>query len=169
MGSHRKCSIVGRSVACPTVSPAHRDARRRPAVDRPIPELFNCRALSSGSSQRLVITGEIDLSGAPALTRLLSARIAAAAPGDRIRIDLSGVLFCAGGGVRALVAAARQAHARGVALFYEPYSPAVALALDICGHLELTVSTQAQAPATAEVTPLRCAGPANGSGGGPPA
>jgi anti-anti-sigma factor len=133
-------------------------------VDRPTPELFRCRALSSGSSQHLVVTGEIDLSGAPALTRLLDTRIAAAAPGDRIRVDLSGVWFCAAAGVRALVGAARQAHSRGVVLSYHPHSPAVALALDICGHLELTGPVP-----PAQVTPLRCAGPGNGSGAGPPA
>jgi anti-anti-sigma factor len=133
-------------------------------VDRSTPELFRCRALSSGSSQHLVVTGEIDLSGAPALTRLLDARIAAAAPGDRIRVDLSGVWFCAAAGVRALVGAARQARSRGVVLSYQPHSPAVALALDICGHLELTGPVP-----PAQVTPLRCAGPGNGSGVAPPA
>jgi anti-anti-sigma factor len=107
-------------------------------VDRTNPELFSCRALSCGSSQRLVVTGEIDLASAGELTRFLADRIGAAAPGDRIRVDLAGVLFCAAVGVRALVGAARLAHSRGIVLSYEPHSPAVALALDICGHLELT-------------------------------
>jgi anti-anti-sigma factor len=99
----------------------------------------------------LVVAGEIDLASVPVLTRFLDTRVAAAAPGSRLRIDLAGVDFCAAVGVRALVAAAQHARSRGVLVRFDPHSPAVALALDICGHLELT---EPIAPA-ASVVPLR--------------
>jgi anti-anti-sigma factor len=120
-------------------------------VDRPTTDQLSCRALRGGRSQRIVVTGEIDLAGADDLARFLDVRIAAAAPGDRIRVDLAGVLFCAAVGVRTLVGAARQARDLGVTLTYQPHSPAVALALDICGHLALTGAAPASEGAVARL------------------
>jgi anti-anti-sigma factor len=120
-------------------------------VDRTAPDGLTVRALSVDGSPRLVVAGEIDLSNADALSAFLREHIGATAPGARLRVDLSGVPFCAAVGVRTLVAAAREAHGRGVVLSYEPHSPAVALALDICGHLELT----GPGPRLGRVVPLR--------------
>jgi anti-anti-sigma factor len=107
-------------------------------VDRRPAATLTCHALAGARSQRLVVAGDIDIATVGALTRFLQARISAAAAGDRLQVDLRGVQVCAAVGVRALVAAAREARERGMVLVYRPHSPAVALALDICGHLELT-------------------------------
>jgi anti-anti-sigma factor len=107
-------------------------------VDRRPATTLSYHALAGSTSHRVVVTGEIDIATVGALTRFLAARIAAASPAGRLQVDLSGVSLCTAVGVRALVAAAREARERGVALQYRPHSPAVALALDICGHLELT-------------------------------
>jgi anti-anti-sigma factor len=107
-------------------------------VDRRDGPTLSCHAVVGSTTHRLVVAGEIDLVTVGDLTRFLEDGIAAAAPGDRMRIDLSGVRLCSAAGVRALVSTARRARERGVELRYRPHSPAVALALDICGHLELT-------------------------------
>ncbi len=122
-------------------------------MDGPALEILSCRVEGGGAAQRLVVAGEIDLATVPTVTRFLHAGITAAAPGSRLRIDLADVVFCAAVGVRALVAAAQLARSRGVAVLFEPHSPAVALALDICGHLELAGPTGAPG----SVVPIRAA------------
>jgi anti-anti-sigma factor len=120
-------------------------------VDGPVPLILSCRVEGTGPARRLVVAGEIDLATVAAVTRFLGAGIAAAEPGSRLRVDLAQVVFCAAVGVRALVAAVQLGRARGVVVLFDPHSPAVALALDICGHLELTGPVVAPGP----VIPIR--------------
>jgi len=95
--------------------------------------LLQHRVVVDGPVVRIAVGGEIDLSTADELQRVLSDRIGAADAGERVEADLSGVEFCAAVGARVLVEATRAARARGVELVLHPRSAAIDLVLDICG------------------------------------
>lgn len=92
-------------------------------------------AVEAGTHTRLVVTGDLDLLTVPTLTHLLRARLDAAAPDTLLVVDTAGVGFCGAAGVRVLTDAVHRARDRGVRVRVDPRSPAVDLALDICGEL----------------------------------
>jgi anti-anti-sigma factor len=95
--------------------------------------LLHHRVVVDGPVVRIVVGGEVDLSNADELQRVLGDQVVAADAGERVEVDLSAVEFCAAVGARVLVEATRRARTRGVQLRLEPRSAAINLVLDICG------------------------------------
>jgi anti-anti-sigma factor len=81
----------------------------------------------------LVVTGEIDLGSAPAFGSTLRTRLDATAPGGRLDVDLSRVLFFSAAGLRVLLLAVEDAGRAGKQLRVTTLSPAVAHVVDLTG------------------------------------
>lgn len=96
--------------------------------------------VAHGSSVRLLVTGEIDSSTAPALGRGID-DVLAGAPGS-LTVDLCGVSFLDSAGLSVLASAHRLAREAGVALRVLAASRAVVRPLQITGLWQLLGAEQ---------------------------
>lgn len=82
-----------------------------------------CSVVSSGpGTLRLVVRGEIDMVSSPAMRRVLESRLHEVPAGGEVVVDMAGVGFLSAAGLHDLVAVARAARERGVAVRLGPVS-----------------------------------------------
>ncbi|MGY1753742.1 STAS domain-containing protein [Blastococcus sp. SYSU D01042] len=103
-------------------------------------DLARIDVVAHGSSVRLVVTGEIDSSTAPALGRSVEGVLAD--PPGSLTVDLCGVSFLDSAGLSVLATAHRLAREDGVALRVLAASRAVVRPLQITGLWQLLGAEQ---------------------------
>src|SRR4051794_19748379 len=96
---------------------------------------LTCETRTAGGESVLEVSGELDLSSAPALCAQIEATFRDR--DARVLIDLSRLEFCDSTGLRALFGAVQEARVHAVDLrIVGPSAPAAARALEIAGGTE---------------------------------
>lgn len=113
-------------------------------ADPPVTDLARIDVTAQGSSVRLAVTGEIDSSTAPALTRSVDGVFEGAL--DQLTVDLCAVSFLDSAGLSALATAHRRCKERGVRLRVLASSRAVVRPLQITGLWQLLGAEQVDSP-----------------------
>jgi anti-anti-sigma factor len=98
------------------------------------PDLLSCHVIACGAAtRRVAVRGEVDLAGELALRRFLSAQLDDLPVGGALVVDMSEVCFLSAAGLRVLVAVARSARDRRLALRLDPVSELVDRVLEVSG------------------------------------